>query len=108
MNERRIAIPTFDPQAGIDNHRSEYDWSTPEVLTVREDDTGLMVIMGTPDHKDAPRVSIERYTGGWRVFVNHDNGDGLCIVEIGDDKSTVMTPYTKDEPLLVKERVVTP
>lgn len=108
MYERRIAIPSFDPDAGCGNDRPEYDWSRPEVLTVREDDTGLTVVMGNPDHHDSPKVVVERHTKGWRVFVMHDSGDELCIVEIGAHKSVVMTPYTKDPPLLVQERMVTP
>jgi len=98
LKELRMTIPTYDPDG-----KKEWDWSRPETLILREDG-GLQVKMG--EGVCAPDIVIERAVDRWRLFVNHDGGDGLCIIEFTDTTATIQTVYTGDPPLLTKERVV--
>lgn len=83
MKTTRIEIPTYDPES-----KSEYDYTRPYALTLQEVD-GLRVVMGDPDDKDAPDVSIEHAVDRWRIIVHPNRGDPLCIIEIHKGRATV-------------------
>jgi hypothetical protein len=83
METTRIQIPTYDPDGDV-----EFDYARPHTLTLQDAD-GLRVVMGDLDDETAPDVQIERAVDLWRVFVQPDRGDSLCIIEIRKDRATI-------------------
>jgi hypothetical protein len=90
----QVRVPTFDPDGLV-----EYDYNRSELVTV-EEVGGLRVVMGETNDRNSPDVFIERSVGLWRVAVHPNNGDPLCIIEIGSGHATIET----DEGTLLLEQ----
>lgn len=94
-----IEIPTYDAEGPV-----EYDQRRSASLILNEED-GLRVTMG--EEPNAPDVVFEKTVNGWRLFVRADQRDEeMCFIEFTDTHAVVTPPRPKDEPVLIRRRMV--
>ena len=90
-----LTIHTYDPE------QQTYDQSQAHTVTLREE-TGLRLILGEPNDREAPDLLVEREKDRWRIFVHaRDYGDPLCIIDISRQEAVVRADDPEiPEPLL--------